>query len=192
MTERLSSQFLGRCKRERLYWSPQKCLSLRPCFPKLETGISEYKHKSIPTRCLGTRILFMQRAASDWPNHLPNQGCQGWPDQVVQGGCEIPAMVISDVQLSWNKPLRCRNECWTYHALTKTRQWVKMLIKKSGNGIGEAWRHQSLTDATVSLGHAPDADSSCLYFAAITESKSLIWIYSFVIKKVRYSSSMQS
>lgn len=51
---------------------------------------------------------------------------------------------------------------------------MKMLIKKSEKGVGEVCRHQKLTDATVSLGHAPDVESSCLYFAMITENKNLI------------------
>lgn len=41
-------------------------------------------------------------------------------------------------------------------------------------GSGEVLRHQKLTDATVSLGHVPDIESGCLYFAVIAENKNLI------------------
>lgn len=48
---------------------------------------------------------------------------------------------------------------------------MKMFIKKSEKGIGEIWRHQKLTDASVSLGHVSDVGRSrCLYCPVIAEN----------------------
>lgn len=107
--------------------------------------------------------LFMQWTANGWPNHFPNQGYQGSPNQVIQGGWEIPAVVDSNVQLSWNKLVRCRNECWTYCVPKKTRQWMKMFSKKSKKRTGEVWRHQKLTEANMPLGHALSKEQLSLF-----------------------------
>lgn len=140
MTERLSSQVLGGCKSEGLHWSQQKCLSLQPGFTKLETSVSEYEHNSGPERYFGILILCTWWTASGQPNHFPNQVYQGmWS---TSGWLWDTCRGTSDVQLRWNKSLRCRKECWNYRAPKKTRQWTKMLTKKSEKGIGEAWKHQ--------------------------------------------------
>lgn len=46
-----------------------------------------------------------------------------------------------------------------------------MFIKKREKGISEVWRHQILTDASVSLEHVPGVERSrCLYCPVIAEN----------------------